>query len=184
MAHPTNGNKGALPFKTETFLIAMYDLVMKNNPEVKYFFKTDDDCYIDTEQLKTEISSEEDAKRIDYGGQCVENSKPIRDEWNEEYIPYFYYPYNYFPSYCIGSGYVLSRDFLECAVTEGHIQRTVYMRSEAVTVGLLAEKCGIEPTFDLFSIDVEKSDEYKKVAVQDNVRTPNEISAIHSNKSS
>jgi hypothetical protein len=180
LAHPTNGNKGALPFKTETFMIAMFENVMEKNPNVKYFFKTDDDCYVDTNQLKKEISSAGEGKRIDYGGQCIDNKKPNRDEWQEDYTPYFSYPYNYFPTYCTGSGYVMSRYFLECAVSQGHIERTVYVRSEPVTVGLLAEKCGFEPVLDLFSIFEEKNEEYKLVAIQDNVRTPDEISALHS----
>lgn len=180
MAHPTNSHQGALPFKTETFLIAMNDLVVKENSNVEYFFKTDDNCYIDVDYLKEQIISENKKKTVDYWGKCIENSKPVRDEWNENYTPYRYYPYNYFPTYCVGAGYVLSPTFLKCAVNEGHVKRSPYMRNEANTVGLLAEKCGFQPSLKSLSIELNTSENVDTaIAVHHDVKTTEEMSELH-----
>lgn len=167
---------GASTFKTEAFMTAMYDHVIDQNPDVvEYFFKTEDDCYVDVQYLKQQIETEQNKKHnaVDYWGVCIENEKPVRDEWDELYIPYVFYPYNYFPNYCIGQGIVMSARFVACSVYDEHIENAYYMQHEPHAIGLLAEKCKIQPlslTTSPFEIDLEiREDLTRKSIVQHNV---------------
>jgi len=170
--------------KAETFLIAMHDQVMQQNPEiVEYFFKTEDDCYIDVPYLKQQIElmTVTNEKKVDYWGLCIENEKPNRGEWDPKFVPFKIYPYNYFPSSCIGHGYVLSSQFLACTVGDGHVEKALQMQHEEHAVGLLAEKCNIQPLLSPFEIDMNiREDMTKKLIVQRNVTTLEEMIMCHS----
>lgn len=137
---------GSRPFKTETFLSAMYENVIKANSNVEYFFKTDDDIHVDVENLMKQIKEKSEKETVDYWGRCIENERPSRDESSVDYFPFLFYPFNYYPSYCDGTGYVVSSKFIECAVGEDIMDTSIYLRNEAHAVGLLAEKCGIQPS--------------------------------------
>jgi hypothetical protein len=186
----TNPTSGALTFKTETFLTAMYNQVIKQNPRVEYVFKTDDDCYVDVRHLKQKLTARSQEKPVDYWGACFSNHKPYRNERMRWYVSYKDYPFTYYPKMCIGSGYVLSPKLLECAVGQGHIEKVPYFTNEDGAVGLLAERCGIEPssfndiTRDLntelnIRENVSKDLLMKNTIVQHNVKTEDDMLAMH-----
>lgn len=178
----TSPRKGALTFKSEAFLVAMYDQVQKINTNVKYFFKTDDDCFINNKNLEEQIAVESKGKELDYWGQCEKDRKPYRYPKTRWYLSYIDYPYTYYPHYCAGAGYLLSPNLLECAVGEGHVEKVPYIRNEDAAVGLLAERCGMEPSIKWLDIELDMSKEHKdlkkEVAIQHNV-SPEDMVEFH-----
>jgi hypothetical protein len=176
-------HKGSLPFKTEIFLTVMSDHVIKENSNVEYFFKTDDDYYIDVDLLQERINvknKDDEFDPLNYWGQCIEKQIPSRDEEDPEYTPYEFYPYNFFPTYCLGNGYLLSKNFVKCAIDKAHTERSIYLRNEAQTVGLLAEKCGIQPSKDSLQLELDVQQNLSnKVAVRGNIRSLQEMITLH-----
>lgn len=173
--------KGALTFKSEAYFVAMHDLVVKQNPGVKYFFKTDDDCYINVKSLEYEIQEESKRDPIDYWGECHDHEKPIRNPLTRYYVSFLDYPYTYYPKFCTGPGYVVSPKFLRCAVGEGHIQNVPYLTNEDGATGLLAEKCGMEPKVSTWiTLERQIRDDFGiRVSVQHNVFTEELMIELH-----
>ena len=186
-----NPTSGALTFKTEAFLTTMYNQVVKQNPNVEYFFKTDDDVYVDVKGLKQRLIEQSERKPVDYWGACYKKLKPHRGETTRWFVSQKNYPFTYYPKFCIGSGYIVSPKLLECAVGQGHIERVKYLTNEDGAVGLLAERCGIEPsTFHQpfphqistelrIREDLNKDDLMKNTIVQHNVKTEEDMLAMH-----
>lgn len=178
--------KGALTFKSEAFLIAMHNQVVHLNPNVEYFFKTDDGAYIDVNYLQELIQQQEkeNEKTVDYWGQCHDDSVPIRFEKHRWYVSYKDYPFTYFPTYCIGAGYVVSPKFLQCTVGEGHVEKVPYLPIEDGAVGLLAEKCDIQPSMDWLPTQMSIPDDMdlmKKIPVYNDVKTGDLMKKLHEN---
>lgn len=138
-----------LTFKTESFLSIMYERVMKLSDNVRYLFKTDDDSYINIRALNSHLLND---KSIDYYGHCRTDiqPKPHRNNvipWQKKwYISYDVYPEPYYPYYCKGAGYALSKRFMNCA--SRHIAKIRYLPNEDVAVGMLAERCNFKVTND------------------------------------
>jgi hypothetical protein len=174
--------KGALTFKSEAFLVAMYDQVQQINPNVEYFFKTDDDCFLNIKNLEEQIVAESKGEQLDYWGQCVKDRKPYRYPKTRWYLSYKDYPYTYYPNYCAGAGYLLSPKMLDCAVGEGHIEKVPYIRNEDAAVGLLAERCGMEPSNNWLDVELDMDKEHKdlkkQAAIQHNV-SPEDMIKFH-----
>jgi hypothetical protein len=143
-----------LTFKTESFLSIFYRRLMKTNSKVEYLLKTDDDSYVNMQELESVLlskSSYDDP--IDYWGKCHNEAwKPHRNHdipWQKKwYISYETYPEPEYPPYCQGAGIALSRNFLECAIDQGHVENVRYMPNEDVAVGMLAQRCGISVVND------------------------------------
>lgn len=169
---------GALTTKTSIFLYAMHTHVLKENPDIKYIFKTDDDSYVDKIQLEREIGG---MGEVNYWGNCREGLTPIRDENNRWYASFRSYPYTTFPPYCQGSGYVMSTKFLDCAVGEGNIETMPYNVNEDVFAGLLAERCDMSPNLWSLSTVHEQIRENldSSVAVQHNVPSDKTMLMLH-----
>ena len=49
------------------------------------------------------------------------------------------------PRYCQGTGFAVSKMFVDRAVGEGHVANVKFMPFEDVAVGMLAERCNIDP---------------------------------------
>jgi len=94
----------------------MYNQVVKQNPNVEYFFKTDDDVYVDVKGLKQRLIEQSERKPVDYWGACYKKLKPHRGETTRWFVSQKNYPFTYYPKFCIGSGYIVSPKLLECAV--------------------------------------------------------------------
>lgn len=173
-----NPRKGALTTKTGIFVYAMYKHVIPDNPDVKYVFKTDDDSYVDKIQIEREI---EGTVEMNYWGQCRNDLRPNRDENNRWYTSFHSYPYTYFPAYCQGSGYGMSTKFLECMVGNKEIEKTPYTVNEDVYIGLLAERCDMEPNLWSLSTQQEtiRKDLNRTVAVQHNVPSDQIMALLH-----
>ena len=138
-----DGEKSVLTFKTMTFI-----QIASQNPSIKYAFKTDDDSFVNVKFLHKHLLETDREKQFDFWGKCNNdfNIKPSRDPNYKWSLSHESYPEEYFPQYCQGAGFALSRKFLDCAGgPKNHIAEMRYMPFEDVAVGLLAERCGVVP---------------------------------------
>jgi len=87
-------------------------------------------------------------KDHDYVGQC----KLVHYEVHMEREAEYKWPLRvdcglkpWFPRYCQGTGFAVSKMFVDRAVGEGHVANVKFMPFEDVAVGMLAERCNIDP---------------------------------------
>jgi hypothetical protein len=140
-------------YKTQSFVRIVHDMSKELELVVDYIFKTDDDSYVNVEALKYQLMESKHAQNQDnrqdqprdYWGFCkLEKNQPERGgRWA---LSYEVYPEPMLPQYCKGAGYAMSRKFIECASDNEHISKTRYMPLEDISMGLIAERCGIKPT--------------------------------------
>lgn len=174
--------KGALTFKTQVFFAAMHDVVMKENPNVKYFFKTDTDSYINVNLVENEIDTESKKGPVNYWGRCFEHLKPYRDNpghyWH---VAYEDFPYTYYPKFCVGHGYFVSRKFLDCAVGESQMAKVPFLTNEDGATGVIAERCNMEPNVNQrMSLTLfPDADAANSIAIQTNVDSEELMREIH-----
>jgi hypothetical protein len=105
---------------------------------------------------------DEDNYNRHYWGQCkTKEVEPLRSKSNKWAASLHLYPEPLYPKYCQGAGFALSWKFVHCAATgassstkavtttssnNSHIANARYMPFEDVAVGLIAQRCDIEPT--------------------------------------
>jgi len=159
-----NGEQSVLTLKTYSFFAIVYAAMQEHGTKEEFdythLFKTDDDSYFNVDALYTELhtsdegvdiykgrkGSEGAGKDHDFVGQCqllhhevhreAEYKWPLRIET---------YPEQWFPRYCQGAGFAVSKKFVDRAVGEGHVANIRFMPFEDVAVGMLAERCNIDP---------------------------------------
>ena len=94
-----------------------------------------------------------EGQKYDYWGACTEEYfEPLRDTSLKWHVTYEMYPEQFYPLYCQGAGFAVSRDFVSCAVNDGHLATFRYNPFEDVSIGFLAERCGVKPVSDYHSI--------------------------------
>lgn len=138
-----NGEESVLTLKTYSFIAVVGIMASKFNFDFTHIFKTDDDSYVDLHALRKELFFH----NRHYIGHCQkEKKKVIRDASYKWSMSIATYPEEYFPKYCQGAGFALSRNFVSCAYSQRHIAETRFMPLEDVAVGILAERCAFDPT--------------------------------------
>ena len=159
------GEDSVLPFKTVSFMSIMHEnareYVAGSNTSpssasgFRFLFKTDDDSYVDLHKLRdalvmsTNDNNGENYDKIDYWGKCTKHYfRPLRDPSLKWHVTMDVYPEEAYPLYCQGAGFAMSRSFVDCAVSEKHVQTFRYNPFEDVSVGLLAERCNVKPVTD------------------------------------
>ncbi len=140
-----NGEQSVLTFKTYSFIKIMDIISKEKQISFSHLFKTDDDSYVNLNALQKEI----DTNPNDYIGHCQDEMKVVRDASCKWPLTYKTYPEEYFPKYCQGAGYVLSRNFVHCSSSFAHIGQVRFMPFEDAAVGILAERCGISPSLTM-----------------------------------
>ncbi|GJQ14422.1 hypothetical protein GpartN1_g6213.t1 [Galdieria partita] len=80
------------------------------NINATFTFKSDDDAYVNVPRLVLWLLKKP-SQRF-YSGGVNKNSKPVRIKGHKWYVSYDEYPYQYYPDYCIGNGYVVSSDLV------------------------------------------------------------------------
>lgn len=133
-----HGADSSLPYKTALW----FYLVHQHFPNALYVLKTDDDSYVKVDALQAELMR----AQPDYWGDVRRNLWPIRDPDNKWYTPLSMWGDQVFPDFCAGTGYVLSRNALDCLVTYIRTPRTTLGALEDVLIGLAMQTCGIEAT--------------------------------------
>ena len=111
-------------------------------PNVNYVLKTDDDAFNMPERF-IDFLLFVPAKHF-IGGYCF-TVMPDRWESSKFYIPYEYYPDQYYPTYCSGPGYILSNSAVHQLVSVALDTRFVHMEDVFVS-GLCRVAAGIQYT--------------------------------------
>jgi len=183
-----DGERSVLTFKTYAFIAIAQAALAKYGHEYTHLFKTDDDSYLDLNALHHEFNASEDAPRKfkcsrdeerkcnhDFVGQCqLFNHRVHREEGYKWPLSKKSYAEDWFPLYCQGAGFALSKKFAECASAQKHIANVRFMPFEDVAVGMLAERCGIIPewpTTAKVNVDRYHSDEAKLRTRSDDKRS-------------
>jgi len=162
-----NGEQSVLTLKTYSFLAITHAATMKYGYKYSHIFKTDDDSYVDIDALYHELHTDDVGTNNthDYMGQCqLKWPKVHREEEYKWPIRNETYPEPWFPHYCQGAGFAISRKFVECAVSQQHIAHVRFMPFEDVAVGMLAERCGVDaewPTTARVNVNRFQSEEVK-----------------------
>lgn len=148
------GEESVLPFKTEAFVHVIQKYALPGKAGFQYLFKTDDDSFVDLVKLEQEIGS----KDYDYWGCCTtEHFKPLRSPTRKWRVTFDLYPEEYYPLYCQGAGFAMSRTFVECM--SSNLKDFRYNPFEDVSIGLLAERCSVKPQSDFVSIKQYRTEE-------------------------
>ena len=127
------GEDSILPYKTQVFFTVASRL------KYEYLLKIDDDSLVKFDRLRAEL------KRTspDYWGRVWRRNMINRDPKNKWYVSYKTFSEPYYPDYCSGAGYTMSRRFVDCMVKIIPTQK--FMPRSDVTTGLLARACHIQP---------------------------------------
>ena len=148
------GEESVLPFKTEVFIDILQKYTLPGKAGFEYLFKTDDDSYVDLSMLEKTISK----KGYDYWGCCTtERFKPLRSTTRKWKVSFEIYPELYYPLYCQGAGFAMSRKFVQCIAD--NLKDFRYNPFEDVSVGLLAERCRVKPVTDFAKIKQYRTEE-------------------------
>ena len=135
--------------KTASFLYLVDILTTKLGLEYLYAFKTDDDAYVSLDRLEERLTSLSKQYKAppQLWGICNPSDVEVnRDESSKFFTPESSYPEDYYPVYCQGCGYAMSRDLVHCVA--GEIPQIRYMQYEDVFAGLLARRCNVTSVFD------------------------------------
>lgn len=117
--------------------------VNKNCQGIKYLMKTDDDMFINIENLLTVLSSKPNDTNI-LIGHLVENQIPIRDSDNIWYTPMYMFNGTKFPDFVSGTGYVMSID-VATKIYHASFQVPLILLEDVYFTGLCAANVSIKP---------------------------------------
>lgn len=127
----------------------LFHVIHSHVQEFNFLLKTNDDCFVNVTKF---IENPEVYSNTDYWGHCKPNSTISVTRQAESHMSGYDpnveftmegYSYPYFPRYCFGAGFLLSNDFVKCAVDE--IASISYFEIDDVATGMLAERCHVEP---------------------------------------
>ncbi|XP_077412639.1 beta-1,3-galactosyltransferase 2 [Vanacampus margaritifer] len=109
-----------------------------------YVMKTDSDMFVNTENLILKLLRPEMKPKTNYfTGIVVHGDKPIRDKMSKWYVSKEEYPEMKYPTFCSGTGYVLSGELALKIFTTSLSMRRVHL--EDVHVALCVAKLGLKP---------------------------------------
>ncbi|XP_054609043.1 beta-1,3-galactosyltransferase 2 [Dunckerocampus dactyliophorus] len=139
----------------QDFLDSYYNLTLKTLmglhwvarycPHAAYVMKTDSDMFINTEYLIEKLLRPGLKTRTNYyTGRIMENMSPIRDKKNKWYMSEEEYQNPKYPTFCSGTGYVLSADLADKIY---RISTRIHrLHLEDVYVGLCLSQLRVKPT--------------------------------------
>ncbi|XP_038077781.1 uncharacterized protein LOC119745481 [Patiria miniata] len=113
-------------------------------PQAAYVMKTDDDMYVNRENLARLLASPTTPTKRFMTGHVFEAMPPIRESTKKNYMPVEMYGEQKYPPYCAGAAYVMSGD-LPALVFNMATLSPKYIHIEDVLVGICLRKVGIKP---------------------------------------
>ena len=114
--------------------------------QAKFFYKGDDDVFVNTYRLIQYVDSlnVQHKKRYLVGRVHTSNRIPCRVKKHKYYVSYKDYPRRRFPPYCSGFAYLMTSDCVDLLTQQ--VKKVKLLKSiDDVYVGLLAEAAGIHP---------------------------------------
>ena len=128
---------GNLSLKT----LAAFKWVSLHFKQADVFFKTDDDMWINTMVIKDTLNSKSVEDQSIFGN-CFGSGYPHRSPTSKWYTPYRYYPHRWYPSFCLGSAFILKTSTIQMILSSS--KKLPFFHIEDVFIsGILAENGGI-----------------------------------------
>ncbi|XP_063393180.1 beta-1,3-galactosyltransferase 2-like [Cydia fagiglandana] len=124
-----------LPLKS----LSMLEWFATYCPLAPHLFKTDDDMFVNIEQLLGFIEDHNSTNTI--WGEMLENIKPSRDKRFKYSVPEEEYPGARYPTFANGHGYLVSGDAVPALLDVAPGAR--FVRLEDVFIGVLAGRAGV-----------------------------------------
>lgn len=149
-----DAEKSVLTYKTQSFASIVHTEMKKfektEGYKYSYLLKTDDDSYVNLSYLQYELMERKRMTPIYplsvpfMWGFCRPlQMKPLRSSVDKWSVSNSSYPEEFYPRYCQGAGFALSRQLVDCIVDNHHIARMRFMPFEDVSMGMLAERCSV-----------------------------------------
>ncbi|XP_015333942.1 beta-1,3-galactosyltransferase 5 [Marmota marmota marmota] len=111
-------------------------------PQVAFVMKTDSDMFVNVHYL-TELLLKKNRTTRFFTGFLKLNEYPIRKKFNKWFVSKYEYPWDRYPPFCSGTGYVFSSDV---ASQVYNVSESVpFIKLEDVFVGLCLAKLQIRP---------------------------------------
>ena len=132
---------------TESYILLVHktlsSLRFASKMDVRFVLKIDDDVYLHFPRMIWWLRTASLPDKL-YGGYLLPKTKAIRDPLHKWHVSEQHYNETYFPPYCNGPFYFMSRavvlKVLEASFTEGSS-----FPLEDVFIGILAQKVGVKP---------------------------------------
>ena len=131
---------------TESYLLLAHktlsSLRFATKMDVRFVLKIDDDVYLHFPRMIWWLRTASLPDKL-YGGYLLPKTKVIRDPLHKWHVSEQHYNETYFPPYCNGPFYFMSKavvEVLEASFTEGSS-----FPLEDVFIGILAQKVGVKP---------------------------------------
>jgi hypothetical protein len=124
------------PAKTQV----LFHALAAHAGKYEYVVKVGDDSFLNPLRLARVIQRQKPG----YWGAVVKNTIVDRDFRNSTYVRRSQYAPKYFPAYCHGAGYVLSKPLVDCVAS--NLALASYNPLEDVAIGMLAQHCQVHAT--------------------------------------
>jgi Galactosyltransferase/Variant SH3 domain/Galactoside-binding lectin len=109
-----------------------------NAVDADYMMKVDDDTFVRIPEILERLKQVDSSKEL-YMGSIVMRSVPSRDKTYKWYMPESEWPFEYYPPFAHGPGYLLSRKLAE-VIVEAHMQKKLrLLRLEDIAMGSWVE---------------------------------------------
>ncbi|KAG7307958.1 hypothetical protein JYU34_006579 [Plutella xylostella] len=92
-------------------VFSIFEWILDYCPVVPLLIKADDDSHINTTKLFELLPNMMKVKRTIWG-KVIENGKPQRDRFQENFVPQWVYPYDSFPTYVVSKTFVMTTDIV------------------------------------------------------------------------
>ncbi|XP_075810664.1 beta-1,3-galactosyltransferase 5-like [Microtus pennsylvanicus] len=111
-------------------------------PQAAFVMKTDSDMFVNVGYLTDLLLKKNKTSRF-FTGYIISNTPPFREIFSKWFVSKFEYPWDRYPPFCSGTGYVFSSDV---ASKVYNISESVpFLKLEDVFVGLCLAKLKIRP---------------------------------------
>ena len=109
---------------------------------VPYVLKTDDDVYVNLNNLYKVASTNQKTNLL--LGTLICGATPIRDPYNKWFAPKYMYSKKRYPNYLSGTAYLMSRA-VATTLYDNSIKLPVFHMEDIFITGILAQFSGIRP---------------------------------------
>ena len=111
-------------------------------PQAAFVMKTDSDMFVNVGYLTDLLLKKNKTSRF-FTGYIISNTPPFREIFSKWFVSKFEYPWDRYPPFCSGTGYVFSSDV---ASKVYNVSESVpFLKLEDVFVGLCLAKLKIRP---------------------------------------
>lgn len=111
-------------------------------PQTAFVMKTDSDMFVNVGYLTDLLLKKNKTSRF-FTGYIKSNDLPIRQKFNKWFVSKFEYPWDKYPPFCSGTGYVFSSDVASKVYDVS--ESVPFLKLEDVFVGLCLAKLKIRP---------------------------------------